>query len=176
MRDITSIIIHCSATMVGQDITAEDIRRWHVDGNKWADIGYHFVIRLDGTVEFGRHIDKQGAGVKGHNKSTIHICYIGGLDDDAQPCDTMTDEQAASLINLCTSLVTTLGALDVIGHNTLNPDKACPSFDVAEKFPELVKWCQDPGPTVPKHHTDKRQPAQMVAPQFCRRCNRRLRL
>ena len=29
MRKIDSIIIHCSATKVGQDFTAADIDRWH---------------------------------------------------------------------------------------------------------------------------------------------------
>ena len=45
MRPIKKVIIHCSATKPSMDIGAETIRRWHVDGNNWADIGYHFVVR-----------------------------------------------------------------------------------------------------------------------------------
>lgn len=176
MRNITAIIIHCSATKADQDFTIEDIRTWHVKGNRWADVGYHFVIRLDGTVEFGRDIDRQGAGVKGKNADTIHICYVGGLNDDGQPADTMTDLQYEAMQILCVSLVKVLGPLDVIGHNELNPAKACPSFDVSEKFPELVQWCQNPGHIQPESNYRERQPAQVVTDKFCRRCHRRMRM
>ena len=52
MRKIRKIIIHCSATPEGKDIDAEEIRQWHLDKG-WRDIGYHYVIKLDGTVEEG---------------------------------------------------------------------------------------------------------------------------
>ena len=46
MKD--TIIIHCSATRAGQDITAADIDCWHRARGFWS-IGYHYVIRLDGN-------------------------------------------------------------------------------------------------------------------------------
>ena len=55
MRKITLIIIHCSATRAGQDFTAADIDRWHRQRG-FRSIGYHFVVRLDGTVEPGRDV------------------------------------------------------------------------------------------------------------------------
>ena len=54
MRAINNIILHCSATQEGLDIGVDTIRRWHVTGNGWKDVGYHFIIKLDGTVEDGR--------------------------------------------------------------------------------------------------------------------------
>ena len=60
MRAIEKIVIHCSATPRNKDFSAEDIRDWHVKGNGWSDIGYHYVIRLDGTIEYGRMVDKYG--------------------------------------------------------------------------------------------------------------------
>ena len=53
MKD--TIIIHCSATRAGQDITAADIDCWHRARGFWS-IGYHYVIRLDGTIEPGRDV------------------------------------------------------------------------------------------------------------------------
>ena len=47
MRKIDSIIIHCSATKVGQDFTAADIDRWHRERG-FNGIGYHYVVCLDG--------------------------------------------------------------------------------------------------------------------------------
>ncbi len=84
MRQIKKIVIHCSATPRNKDFSAEDIRDWHVKGNGWDDIGYHYVVRLDGSMEYGRMVDKYGAHVKGHNYDTIGICYIGGMDKEMQ--------------------------------------------------------------------------------------------
>ena len=55
MRKIDSIIIHCSATKVGQDFTAADIDRWHRERG-FNGIGYHYVVCLDGRLERGRDI------------------------------------------------------------------------------------------------------------------------
>lgn len=60
MRNITFGFIHCAATPPGMDIGADELRRWHVEGNGWSDIGYHYVIRRNGAVEFGRDRDNDG--------------------------------------------------------------------------------------------------------------------
>ena len=78
MRKIRKIIIHCSATKEGHDIDAAEIKKWHVEGNGWSDIGYHYVIKLDGTVEEGRPLERSGAHTLNHNFDSIGICYIGG--------------------------------------------------------------------------------------------------
>ncbi len=83
-RKIDEIVLHCSATREGQDISVETIRSWHVDGNGWSDIGYHAVIMLDGTLELGRPLERSGAHVKGHNRNTIGVCYIGGVEAHGQ--------------------------------------------------------------------------------------------
>ena len=79
MKD--AIIIHCSATRAEQDITAADIESWHRARGFWT-IGYHYVIRLDGTIEPGRDVTLDGAHCMGWNKRAIGICYVGGLDKD----------------------------------------------------------------------------------------------
>lgn len=129
MRPITKVIIHCSATPPSMDVGAETIRKWHVNGNGWSDIGYHFVIRLDGTIEKGRDIDVTGAHCKGNNTSSIGVCYAGGLDSDKQPKDTRTPEQKQSLRKLTSSLSVLFPGITFHGHNEFS-SKACPSFDV----------------------------------------------
>ena len=64
MRKINKIILHCSATQEGKNITADTIDKWHKKRG-WRGIGYHYVIALDGTMEYGRMIDVPGAHVKG---------------------------------------------------------------------------------------------------------------
>ena len=101
MKD--TIIIHCSATRAGQDITAADIDCWHRARGFWS-IGYHYVIRLDGTIEPGRDVTLDGAHCMGWNQRSIGICYVGGLDKEGRPADTRTDAQRTALIRLVKSL------------------------------------------------------------------------
>lgn len=137
MRKIDKIIIHCSATPEGKDYTIEQIRDWHVRGNGWSDIGYHFVIDRYGKVHKGRSIEKAGAHTTGHNANSIGICLIGGMDAaNKKPKDTRTAEQRASLILLIKELKREYGShVTVHGHNEF-ANKACPSFIVKED-PEL---------------------------------------
>jgi N-acetylmuramoyl-L-alanine amidase len=137
MRDIDEIILHCTATPEGRQHDVADIRRWHVDGRGWSDIGYHYLILLDGTVEAGRPVKRQGAHCKGRNKSSIGICYVGGCDKGMQPKDTMNHGQEKAFLNLVESLRNIFGELKVHGHRLYAPHKACPSFDVEEKWPDI---------------------------------------
>jgi len=138
MRDIKRIIIHCSATPEGRDVKAADIKRWHVEGNGWSDIGYHYVVDIDGCVEGGRPIDRQGAHVKGHNKDSIGICYVGGMDKDMNPKDTMTDSQEHAVRELIYAIrMVTDNDISIHGHNEFST-KACPSFKVSEKFKDIL--------------------------------------
>jgi len=127
------IILHCSATKPDQDIGARTIRKWHTTPPRnWSDIGYHYVIRLDGQLEYGRPLSKAGAHTKGFNDS-IGVCYVGGLDGDGVPADTMTMEQELTWLRLVDSLRTSFGELAIDGHNSF-ARKACPCFDVKEKY------------------------------------------
>ena len=93
------IILHCSATKENADFSAADIKKWHLQRG-FKNIGYHYVIRLDGTVEAGRKEDEMGAHCLGHNKDSLGICYIGGLDSNGTPKDTRTNEQKKKLVKL----------------------------------------------------------------------------
>lgn len=144
MKD--AIIIHCSATRAEQDITAADIESWHRARGFWT-IGYHYVIRLDGTIEPGRDVTLDGAHCMGWNKRAIGICYVGGLDKDGRPADTRTDAQRTALIRLVKALRLVFpGVKQVLGHRDTSPDlngdgvispneymKACPCFDVQKE-------------------------------------------
>ena len=138
MRDINKIILHCSATREGQDISTETIRGWHVNERGWSDIGYHYVILLDGTVDKARPVERQGAHVRGHNKGSIGICYVGGCDADMNPKDTGTDLQKDSLTELISYLMDSYEDATLHGHNEFS-SKACPSFDVKEEYKELIE-------------------------------------
>jgi N-acetylmuramoyl-L-alanine amidase len=138
MREINKIILHCSATREGQDISTETIKGWHVNERGWSDIGYHYVVLLDGTVDKGRPVKRQGAHVRGHNKGSIGICYVGGCDSDMNPKDTRTDLQKDSLTELISYLMDSYEDATLHGHNEFS-SKACPSFNVKEEYKELIE-------------------------------------
>jgi N-acetylmuramoyl-L-alanine amidase len=135
------IVLHCSATRGSQNFTAADIRRWHLDKG-WKDIGYHFVIRRDGTVETGRDVNAIGSHVQGHNADSIGVCLVGGIDDKTwKPADNFTTAQWRSLRTLVERLVKTYPKAKVLGHRDFpGVNKACPCFSAKvwakkNKFP-----------------------------------------
>mgnify|MGYP003624171788 FL=1 len=136
MRSLQKIIIHCSATPEGRDVQTKEIKQWHLDRG-WSDIGYHFVIQLDGSIHDGRPVELSGAHAKGHNADSIGICYVGGVDEDGEPKDTRGTEQVSSLLDLVLDLRASYGKqMSVHGHNEFS-EKACPSFDVQEEFQNI---------------------------------------
>ena len=135
MRDIDKIIVHCSATPEGRHIDVDTIRDWHTSPPRnWRDIGYHYVVYLDGTIEKGRPEEQQGAHTKGHNKNSIGICYIGGVEKDGKtPKDTRTDAQKQALKSLLLDLKSVYCDAIVHGHRDFS-SKACPSFDATKEY------------------------------------------
>lgn len=158
MNKIDSIIIHCSATRAGQNLRVKDIDCMHRQRG-FAQIGYNFVIDLDGTVENGRPLSIDGAhcntkGFSGvsYNKHSIGICYIGGLDANGHPADTRTEAQKNSLRDLVAKLCKEYDIIELLGHRDTFPDlngngevepaeyiKACPCFDVRSEFSNFLR-------------------------------------
>jgi N-acetyl-anhydromuramyl-L-alanine amidase AmpD len=129
MRDIEKIIIHCAATRPSADVSAKDIDQWH-RARGFLKIGYHHVIRRDGTIEMGSPITEAGAHAKRHTKTSIGICMVGGVMDDGKTPDAnFTRHQWAALDRLVAEYEEQYPDAKIIGHREVSP-KACPSFDV----------------------------------------------
>ena len=128
MRHINKVIIHCSATPEGRDVSLDTIRQWHIKRG-WSDIGYHYVILINGTIQEGRPVERAGAHCKGHNANSIGVCYVGGVDEDMKPKDTRTAAQKIAMQKLLLSLTDTYEGITIHGNNEFS-SKACPSFDV----------------------------------------------
>lgn len=139
MRKINEIIVHCTATPEGKDVKASDIRRFHVEGKGWRDIGYHYVVDLDGSVEPGRDESIAGAHCKGHNSNSIGVAYVGGVAKDGKtPMDTRTEAQKRSLIELLKCLLEKFPGAKIYSHREF-ANKACPSFDATREYSGLCK-------------------------------------
>ena len=89
--DTTKAVIHHTAS---HDVSVDEIDRWHKERG-WDGIGYHFVIRKDGTIEKGRNLAKKGTHAKGRNQM-IGIVLTG--------YDSFTTAQTDALIELLREL------------------------------------------------------------------------
>jgi len=138
VRKLDRIILHCTATPEGRHVDVDTIRVWH-KARGWSDVGYHFIIYIDGSVHSGRDVSKTGAHVAGHNATTIGVVYVGGTDAAGKAKDTMNAAQETAFVNLVKHLRDEYGPLTLHGHNEYAA-KACPSFNVKQKFAWLVGY------------------------------------
>jgi len=145
-RRIDWLVVHCTATREGQDISIEQIRQWHLNRG-WSDIGYHYVIDLDGNILEGRPVTRIGAHVRGFNRYSIGITYVGGVDRNLAPKDTRTTRQKVALEWLLKELKKHHPLAKIQGHRDFSKDinnngiiepfewvKACPSFDAKREY------------------------------------------
>lgn len=148
MRKVDLIVVHCSATRADRTFTEQDLDLCH-RRRGFNGTGYHFYIRKNGDIKTTRPVEKVGAHVKGHNASSIGVCYEGGLDSHGRPQNTLTPWQQHSLRVLVAVLLKDYPGSRVCGHRDLSPDrngngeiepeewiKECPCFDVADWLSE----------------------------------------
>lgn len=141
-RFINEIIVHCTATPEGQDVTVNSIRQGHLRRG-FSDIGYHYVIYRDGSIHDGRNVNISGAHCTGHNQHSIGVCYVGGLEnitnvpyEKLPPKDTRTAAQKASLLKLLKELKALYPKATIHGHYEY-ANKACPCFKPKEEYKDL---------------------------------------
>lgn len=127
------IVIHCAATRPSMDVGVKEIRQWHKQRG-FFDIGYHYVIRRDGTVETGRPDDVIGAHVENYNTQSVGICLVGGVpENNVNGFEAnFTEAQMKSLSHLLGDVKAKYKGARVVGHHDLNAGKACPSFNVSK--------------------------------------------
>lgn len=127
------IAIHCSASRPSQVVNAKVIRQWH-KARGFKDIGYHYVILRDGTVEKGRPEAEMGAHVgepTNYNPVSVGVCLVGGINDNTLgPENNFTDAQWGALTLLLSDLTMRYPKARVWGHRDFpGVKKACPCFD-----------------------------------------------
>lgn len=148
MAKLQYLVIHCTATPEGREVSAADIRRWHTSaapvGRGWKQVGYTDLFHLDGRVERlvanneDANVDPWEItnGAAGYNSISRHIVYAGGCDAGMKPKDTRTAAQKEALRKYVLDFHTRHPSVKIVGHNQLAA-KACPSFDVAAWLLEI---------------------------------------
>lgn len=140
------LVLHCTATPEGREVTSGEIRHWHTDpvkkgGRGWKQVGYTDMIHLDGTVERlvrnneDAEVDPWEVtnGAKGYNTVSRHVVYVGGVSKDGKTAkDTRTAAQLKAMTAYVRDFHERFPQIRIVGHGELpGVKKACPSFDVA---------------------------------------------
>ena len=143
------LVIHCTATPEGREVSAAEIRRWHTApppvGRGWKQVGYTDLVHLDGRIERladnneDANVDPWEVtnGAAGYNSVSRHIVYVGGCDNHLAPKDTRTEAQREALKRYVEDFYARFPQVRIVGHHELNPGKACPSFDVSKWLREI---------------------------------------
>lgn len=128
---VKHLVVHCADTKATWDGGVDQIRKWHIEDNGWSDVGYHFVIKRDGTIQRGRPVWAVGSGAAGYNSHSIHVCLVGGQDNAGNPEDNFRPIQKAACAFLLAALKRYVApTAEVCGHRDFpGVKKACPSFD-----------------------------------------------
>ncbi|MCU7571545.1 N-acetylmuramoyl-L-alanine amidase [Riemerella anatipestifer] len=147
MRTIKHIVLHCTAT--SQTTTIESIKRFWKEKLGWKNVGYHYIIKPDGEIVQLANVNTITNGVRGHNRNSVHIAYIGGVEK-GKAVDNRTVQQKASQVKLLRELQAKYPTAEIVGHRDLSPDlngdgiisphewtKECPSFDVRKWLSEI---------------------------------------
>lgn len=129
MRTIKHIVVHCTAT--GQSATIDAIKRYWKEQLGWKSPGYHYLITPDGTINQLADESEPTNGVAGHNSTSIHVSYIGGIDQRGKAIDNRTEAQKLAMIRILAELKRRYPQATIQGHRDFpGVNKACPSFDV----------------------------------------------
>ncbi len=150
MAKLKYLVLHCTATPEGREVSSDDIRAWHTTpvskgGRGWSQVGYTDLIHLNGEVERladnneDANVDPWEItnGAKGYNSISRHVVYVGGVVADGKTTkDTRTKAQKAAMEAYVKEFHKRHPNVRIIGHREVAA-KDCPSFDVQVWLKEI---------------------------------------
>ena len=140
-REVTEIVVHWTETPTNKNIGSEEINKIHLESGL-NGIGYHYVIRRDGSLQRGRPINIQGehAPVNKHNERSIGIVFVGGINvpsgtpnlENFISVQSLTRSQFNTFDHLCRAFFARFPGGQAVGHNDIDPIEDDPGFNVRE--------------------------------------------
>ena len=163
------IVIHHTGSVKDVDFSAARIHEFHLN-NGWAGIGYHFVIRKDGTIERGRPVWAVGSHAQSHNSDSIGIHLCGDFNA-AKPTDKQIESAAMLIANLCVDYDIPTDRNHIIGHDECytgvnkTDGAGCPGKNLQKMLDTIsgkANWY--------RYHTD----ADVVDKKVCPTCGKEI--
>ena len=151
MGQLKRLVIHCTDTREGREVTGDEIRDWHTSpkskgGRGWKQVGYSDLIHLNGGVENlvpyneDQTVDPWEVtnGAKGYNSTSRHVVYVGGRSKANKACDTRTAKQREAMEEYVKAFHLQHPQAEIVGHRDLpGAGKDCPCFDVKKWLREI---------------------------------------
>jgi len=140
-REITEVVVHWTETPTNKNIGSEEINEYHL-ASDLEGIGYHYVIRRDGSLQRGRPINIEGqhSPLNNHNNRSIGVVFVGGINvpsgtpnpENFVSVQSLTRSQFNTFDHICRAFYSIFAGGQVVGHNDVDQTEDDPGFDVRE--------------------------------------------
>ncbi len=130
----TLVIHHSAFYKANGRETLLEVQRLHRDDRGWADVGYHYLVDMDGAIYEGRNLAVRGVHTQGRNTGSAGVCLLGDFRHR-----TPTQAQWDGLIALSHWLVAELALTHLAAHRQFNEGTLCPGETVLEQLPALAQ-------------------------------------
>lgn len=138
-RDITEVVVHWTETHTDKNIGSEEINKYHLDLDL-DGIGYHYVIRRDGSLQRGRpvNIEGQHSPINNHDQRSIGIVFVGGINvpsgtpnpENFLSVQSLTRSQLNTFDHFCRSFYAVFPGGQIVGHSEIDEEEVDPGFEV----------------------------------------------
>lgn len=138
-REVTEVVVHWTETHTDKNIGSEEINKYHVDLGL-NGIGYHYVIRRDGSLQRGRPVNIQGqhAPINNHDQRSIGLVFVGGINvpsgtpnpENFLSAQSLTRSQINTFDHFCRAFYAVFPGGQIVGHSEIDADEVDPGFEV----------------------------------------------
>lgn len=140
-REVTEVVVHWTETPTNKNIGSEELNKIHLESGL-KGIGYHYVIRRDGSLQRGRPVNIQGehALINNHDERSIGVVFVGGINvpsgtpnlENFVSVQSLTRSQFNTFDHFCRSFYARFPGGQILGHNDIDPIENDPGFNVRE--------------------------------------------
>jgi hypothetical protein len=140
-REVKTVIVHWTETHTNKNIGSEEINQYHIDAGI-DGIGYHYVIRRDGSLQRGRPVNIVGAHTTDFNLNTIGIVFVGGINaptgtpnsENFLSSQSLTRSQLNTFDHFCRTVYNVYPGMNIVGHSDVDAtgENIDPGFDVPD--------------------------------------------
>ena len=129
-----TLVVHHSAFYKADGrATLLEAQRLHRGDRGWADVGYHFMLDVDGVIYEGRNLGVRGVHTQGRNTGSAGVCLLGDFRFRAP-----TPAQWSALVVLGRWLAAELELTHLAAHSQFNEGTVCPGARVIEQLSALA--------------------------------------
>ena len=145
-REVTEVVVHWTDTYSNKNIGSEELNRTHIELGI-NGIGYHYVIRRDGSLQRGRPVNVKGdhASENGHDEYSIGLAFVGGINAPSgtdfpttyRSASSLTLSQMNTFREFCQAFYNRFPGGQILGHNDVDQFEQDPGFDVRDYVEDL---------------------------------------